>query len=190
MARRAGLSPAAVVATAADLADSDGLGALTLASIAGTVGVRTPSLYNHVAGLDDVRRRLALLALGEIDAALRTAVMGRAGEDALVSLGRAYRSYARRHPGRYAATVRAPDPADAELAAAGAAAVEPLFAVLRGYGLRGEGAVHAARAVRSALHGFVALETAGGFGIPVDVEESFEAMLAALARGLGDARAW
>jgi AcrR family transcriptional regulator len=190
VARRAGLSPATVVATAADLADSDGLGALTLASIAGAVGVRTPSLYNHVAGLDDVRRRLARLALGEIDAALRTAVMGRAGEDALVSLARAYRGYARRHPGRYAATVRAPDPADAELAAAGAAAVEPLFAVLRGYGLEGDGAVHAARAVRSALHGFVALETAGGFGIPVDVEESFEAMLAALGRGLGDARAW
>jgi hypothetical protein len=85
--------------------------------------------------------------------------------------------------------VRAPDPADAELAAAAAAAVQPLFAVLRGYGLEGDGAVHAARAVRSALHGFVAHETAGGFGIPVDLEASFEAMVAALARGLGEARA-
>ena len=188
MARRAGLSPAAVVATAAELADSDGLHELTLASIAGAVGVRTPSLYSHVAGLDDVRRRLALLALGEMDAVLRSAVMGRAGEEALVALAHAYRGYALRHPGRYAATVRAPDPADAELAAAGAATVEPLFAVLRGYGLQDEEAVHAARAVRSALHGFVALETAGGFGIPVDIEASFEAMVAALARGLGEAR--
>jgi hypothetical protein len=38
--------------------------------------------------------------------------------------------------------------------------------------------------VRSALHGFVALETGGGFGIPVDLDESFDRMVAALARGL------
>jgi AcrR family transcriptional regulator len=189
VAQRAGLSPAAVVAAAAELADADGLERLTLASVAGAVGVRTPSLYNHVASLDDVRRRLALLALREADAELRSAVMARAGDDALRALAGAYRDYARRHPGRYAATVRAPDPADAELAAAGASAVEPLLAVVRGYGLEGDAAVHAARTVRSALHGFVALEAAGGFGIPVDLDASFDAMVAALARGLRESPA-
>jgi AcrR family transcriptional regulator len=184
VAARAGLTPAAVVATAADLADANGLESLTLAAVAGAAGVRTPSLYNHVAGLEDLRRRLALHALEEMDAALRAAVMGRAGDDALTALAHAYRDYARRHPGRYAATVRAPDPADADLAAAGASAVEPLFAALRGYGLAGDELVHAARAVRSALHGFVALEGAGGFGLPVALDESFDAMVAALARGL------
>jgi hypothetical protein len=39
--------------------------------------------------------------------------------------------------------------------------------------------------VRSALHGFVTLEAVGGFGIPLDLDESFERMVAALARGLG-----
>jgi AcrR family transcriptional regulator len=186
--RRAGLSTAAVVAAAAELADAGGLDGVTLAAISDAAGVRTPSLYNHVASLDDVRRRLALLALGELDGVLRAAVMGRAGDDALVALARAYRDYASRHPGRYAATVRAPDPADAELAAAGAATVEPLFAVLRGYGLEGDDLVHAARAVRSALHGFAALEAAGGFGLPIDLDASFEAMVAALARGVAEAR--
>ena len=143
--------------------------------------MRTPSLYNHVASLADVRRRLALLAVRELDAELRAAAMGRAGEDALVALAGAYRAYVARHPGRYAATVRAPDPADAELAAAGAAAVEPLFAVVRGFGLEGEEAVHAARTVRSALHGFATLEAGGGFGLPVALDASFEALVAALA---------
>ena len=111
--------------------------------------------------------------------------MGRAGEDALVAAGRRLPRLRRsRHPGRYAATVRAPDPADAELAAAGASAVEPLLAVVRSFGLEGDEAVHAARTVRSALHGFVALETGGGFGIPVDLDASFDAMVDALARGL------
>jgi hypothetical protein len=59
-----------------------------------------------------------------------------------------------------------------------------LLAILRGYGLEGDDAIHAARAVRSALHGFVSLEAAGGFGLPVELDASFERMVGALARGL------
>jgi AcrR family transcriptional regulator len=186
---RAGLSAAAVVRAAADLADADGLHALTLASIAASVGVRTPSLYNHVGGLDDVRRRIALVGLRELGEALRDAAVGRAGDDALTALAHAYRAYARAHPGRYAATQRAPAGADDELIDAARGAVDVVLAILRGYGLEGDDAIHAARAVRSALHGFVALETGGGFGLRVDLDESFDRMVAALARGLRDGAA-
>ncbi len=186
---RAGLSTAAVVGAAAELADAEGLEALTLARLAGSVGVRTPSLYNHVASLDDVRRRVALVGLQELGDAMRDATVGRAGDDALTAMAHAYRAYAHAHPGRYAATQRAPAAGDDELAAPAARAVDVLLAVLRGYGLEGDDAIHAARAVRSALHGFVALESGGGFGIPVALDESFDRMVAALARGLGEPRA-
>ena len=183
---RAGLSTASVVAAAADIADADGLDALTLARLAATVGVRTPSLYNHVGSLEDVRRRVALVAVRELADTMRDAAVGRARDDALVAIAAAYRAYAGRHPGRYAATQRAPAAGDDELAATAGAAVEVLLAILRGYGLEGDDAIHAARGVRSALHGFVALEAGGGFGLPVDLDESFERMVATLARGLSD----
>ncbi|MEA2381240.1 MAG: hypothetical protein QOH72_1211 [Solirubrobacteraceae bacterium] len=186
---RAGLNAAGVVRAAADLADAHGLDALTLARIAASVGVRTPSLYNHVDGLDDVRRRVALVGLRELGEALRDAAVGRAGDDALTAMAHAYRAYARAHPGRYAATQRAPAAGDDEVADAASGAVDAVLAILRGYGLEGDDAIHAARAVRSALHGFVALETGGGFGIPVDLDESFDRMVAALARGLRDVAA-
>jgi AcrR family transcriptional regulator len=181
---RAGLSTAAVVDAAAALADEDGLEALTLARIAASVGVRTPSLYNHVASLEDVRRRLALRGLGELADALRDAAVGRARDDALVALAHAYRTYATAHPGRYAATQRAPAEQDPDVVAAASGAVDVVLAVLRGYGLEGDDAIHAARGVRSALHGFAALETGGGFGLPVALDESFDRMVGALARGL------
>ena len=184
---RAGLNTAAVVAAAAEIADAEGLDRLTLARVAATAGVRTPSLYNHVESLDDVRRRVALLALRDLADALRDAAVGRAGDDALVAMADAYRAYARRHPGRYAATQRAPAEGDEEMRAAAKGAVDVVLAILRGYGLEGDDAIHAARAVRSALHGFVALETGGGFGIPVDLDESYARMVRALARGLRDA---
>jgi AcrR family transcriptional regulator len=183
---RAGLSTASVVASAAEIADAEGLDGLTLARLAASVGVRTPSLYNHVGSLDDVRRRVALVGLRELADTLRDAAVGRAGDDALMAVAAAYRDHARRHPGRYAATQRAPGAADDDLVAAAGAAVDVLLAILRGYGLEGDDAIHAARGVRSALHGFVALETSGGFGLPVDLDESFERMVAALARGLSD----
>jgi AcrR family transcriptional regulator len=182
---RAGLSTALVVGAAAELADSEGLEGLTLARLASAVGVRTPSLYNHVGSLEDVRRRIALVALRELGDALRDAAVGRARDDALVALAHAYRAYARTHPGRYAAAQRAPSADDdEELLAAAARAVDVLLAVLAGYGLSGDDAIHAARAVRSALHGFVALEGGGGFGLPVELDESFDRMVTALARGL------
>ena len=184
---RAGLSTAAVVAAAADIADAEGLDRLTLARVAAAAGVRTPSLYNHVESLDDVRRRVALLALRDLADALRDAAVGRAGDDALAATADAYRAYARRHPGRYAATQRAPSEGDEEMRAAAKGAVDVVLAILRGYGLEGDDAIHAARAVRSALHGFVALEAGGGFGIPVDLDESYARMVRALARGLRDA---
>jgi AcrR family transcriptional regulator len=184
---RAGLSTAAVVAAAADIADAEGLDRLTLARVAAAAGVRTPSLYNHVESLDDVRRRVALLALRDLADALRDAAVGRAGDDALVAMADAYRAYARRHPGRYAATQRAPAEGDEEMRAAAKGAVDVVLAILRGYGLEGDDAIHAARAVRSALHGFVALEAGGGFGIPVDLDESYARMVRALARGLREA---
>jgi len=183
---RAGLSAASVVGAAAELADAEGLERLTLARIAASVGVRTPSLYNHVGGLDDVRRRVALVALRELGERLRDAAVGRAGEDALISMAHAYRAYALAHPGRYAAAQRAPATADEELTAAARGAVDVLLAILRGYGLGADDAIHAARGVRSALHGFVSLEAAGGFGIPIDLDESFDRMVAALARGLSE----
>jgi AcrR family transcriptional regulator len=181
---RAGLSTTAVVDAAAAVADAEGLEAVTLARIADSVGVRTPSLYNHVAGLDDVRRHLALRGVAELAAAMRDAAVGRARDDALIAMAHAYRAYATRHPGRYAATQRAPAEADPELSQAAAAAVETLLSILRGYGLHDDDAIHAARAVRSALHGFVTLETGGGFGLPVALDETFDRMVAALARGL------
>lgn len=181
---RAGLDTAAVVAAAAVLADADGLDGLTLSRLAERVGVRTPSLYSHVGGLDDLRRLVALRTIEGLTAALSSAAVGRAGDDAVRALAAAYRDYARAHPGAYEAIVRAPDPSDEQFAAAAHASADVVIAVLRGYGLEGDQAVHATRALRSALHGFVSLEASGGFGLPVDIDASFDHLVGVLTAGM------
>jgi AcrR family transcriptional regulator len=177
---RAGLHAEAVVAAAAELADAEGLEAVTLARLAAALGVRTPSLYSHVGGLDDLRRRLAVRGARGLADALQEAAAGRAGRDALHAIASAYRAYAHERPGSYLAAQRAADLAGNE---AGERAVRVVRAVLAGYGLAGDDAIHAARALRAALHGFVALEAQGGFGIALAVDESFERLVDLLDRG-------
>jgi AcrR family transcriptional regulator len=181
---RPGLDRERVVDAAAALADAEGLGAVTLARVAAGLGVRAPSLYHHVAGRDDLVARIALRAVGELDAALRAAAMGRAGPEALAAVAHAYRDYARRHPGRYATTFTVPADGDPALRAAAGEVVDVLLAVLRHWALEGDEAVHAVRVIRSAVHGFVALEAAGGFGLPLDRDASFDRLVATLTAGL------
>ena len=186
---RAGLDSARVVQEAARIADAEGLGEVTLARVAQALGVRAPSLYNHVEGLSGLLRLLALDSLGELTDVIRDAAVGRSGADALGALGRAYRTYAHCHPGRYASTVHAPGPNDHELAAAAARALEVLVAALGAWGLRGDEVLHRVRVARAALHGFITLEAQGGFGLALDLDESFELVLETLVAGLEHPRA-
>ena len=180
---RAGLDAEAVVAAAAQLADAEGLNQLTLAALATRLGVRTPSLYGHVGGLDDLRARLALRGSQTLAADLSRAAAGRSGTEALRAVAEAYRAFALEHHGTYAALQRVPEPGT-PAADAARQIVETITAVLRGYGLVGHEAIHAARILRSALHGFVELDAGGGFGIPVSLDETWERLIAMLDHGL------
>ena len=187
MSPRAGLDASAVVDTAAELADRDGLEAITLTQLAQALNVRTPSLYNHVAGLAGLRRALALRGFRELSAQLGRAAMGQSGDAAVMAMAQAYRGFVREHPGLYAATVRSPrlaDPNDKDLRAAEQELLEIVLAVLQAYGQRGAAAVHAARGLRSVVHGFATLEAGEGFGIDVDVDESFRRLLRTYLAGL------
>lgn len=180
---RAGLTPQTVARAATSLVDRDGRAALTIARVAEELGVKPPSLYNHIDGLEALERLVALDGIDRLSDICRSAVMGRAGADGLRAMARAYRAFAGNHPGVYLFT-QVSRPGDAEYEAKAARLLEPVFAILAGFGLAEADLVHAARAVRSALHGFAVLESGAGFGLDVDVDQSFEWMLAAIERGL------
>jgi AcrR family transcriptional regulator len=181
---RAGLSRATVVASGADLADKSGWEALTLAALAEQLGVRQPSLYKHVAGFAALRREIQLLALRELQTVTAQAAVGRSGTDAVEAIALAYRGYAKAHPGRYAASVLAPPADDPDLAEAAAVLLGTVTAVLDGFGLHASDAIDAVRGLRALMHGFVTLELAGGFALPLDLDESYRRLVRGFARSL------
>jgi len=187
MSRRAGLDKPTVVAAAATLINRDGVAALSLKRLAGEMGVQTPSLYNHIDGLPGLERELALCGVRRLGDAIADAVIGKAGAAAVAALLDAYRTFVKANPGLATYTVRpaaveAPD--DAERAQAEARIVHVAVAVVASFGLTGDDAIHAVRALRSVAHGFATLEAAGGFGIPLDLDESFRRLAAMVVAGL------
>ena len=181
---RQGLNRGAVLDAAAGLADAEGLEAVTLARLAADLGVKAPSLYKHADSLDDIRRGLALRGLADAAARLQRATVGKARDEALFGLARAYWQFARERPGLYAASLRAARPGENDLAAAGDALVGTVLQVLAGYGVTGDDALHATRGLRAIIHGFVSLDASGGFRLKLDLEESFNRLLGAFARDL------
>ncbi|MFI2618424.1 TetR/AcrR family transcriptional regulator [Streptomyces sp. NPDC018584] len=179
---RAGLTAERVTIAGAELADEVGLERLSMSQVARRLGVKDASLYTHVRGLEDLRGRIALLAADEKTLRIAEATAGRAGKDALVAYANAWREYAHRHPGRYAAT-QAATRIDPELAAAAPGprrAVELTYGMLRGYGLSEPDLTDAVRLLRSTFHGFVALEAAGGFAHQRAPQRSWDRALDAL----------
>jgi AcrR family transcriptional regulator len=184
MSHRVGLDHATVVEAAARLVDEEGIEQLTLGRLAQRLGVRTPSLYNHVAGLPGLKRDLAVYCLRHLLDRIIRATIGKSGAEAIVALATAYRAYARETPGRYALTLQAPGPSDPELQAIAQQLVDVLLAVLAPYKLSEEEAIHAIRSLRSMVHGFSSLEAAGAFGMPVDLDASFHWLINLFITGL------
>ena len=75
----------------------------------------------------------------------------------------------------------------AGLTAAGHEIVSMLKDVLAAYDLDEETAIHTIRGFRALVHGFASLEIAGAFGMPLDVEASFDHLVAQFVRGLAPA---
>lgn len=186
-ANRRGLDRAAVIRAAAELIDTMGLEEVTLTQLASHLNVRLPSLYNHIAGLPGLRRELALFGTQEIVKRMGRVVMGKAGDDAIITLAHAYRAFIKEHPGLYAATLRAAAPDDRELQAASQELLDIMLRALSFYGLQDEDALHAVRAIRSIIHGFATLENAGGFAIPIAPDETFRRLISMFLASINSA---
>lgn len=177
-----------MVAAAVAIIDRQGSASLTLTQVADELGIRLPSLYAHIRGQVDLRRDLWLWAVSDLGDRLGRSVMGRSGEEALHAFAAELRDYAGRYRGRYQLTLDPPRPLDDAAAAARRRANEPFRAVIRSFGLVGADAVHAGRALRAAIHGFVALEVSDALG-DEGADESFRVLIDTLCRGLQPARA-
>jgi AcrR family transcriptional regulator len=158
---------------------------MSLRSVADELGIKTPSLYNHVAGLAGLRRELAMHAAAQIDEIVSHRVEGETSGEALRRVAGEYRRFALEHRGLYEALLPAPRPGeDPDLYTAMARPVMSLRGYLVDAGISGDRAVHLIRAIRSMIHGFIDLEMKDGFGMPEDTDVSFDEAIDVIVDGI------
>ncbi len=177
---RKGLTRATVLAEAVELVDAHGYDQLSLTTLAERLGVRPPSLYKHVASVEDVRLGLSVIAYRDLEREL-AASLEENTHAPIIPFASAYRRFARSHPGLVNSTIRVLPGFEEELREAESAAVQPLVRVLQRYGVEHPTRqVHLARFVRSALHGFLSIEAADGFLRSEPVEDSYQTVVESL----------
>ncbi len=171
----------AVITAAIHSLEADGVEGFGINRVARTLGIKPPSLYNHVSSNDDLREAVVLAGWSRLaqdfDAAARS---GAPAVRTLTQMADAYRAFAQSHPALYA--LMSSTTLDPQQPAAGDVAsriIESLATVLPP--IRSEG-LHAIRALRAAMHGFVMLELAGQLGDPQSADLSYRWMIDGLTR--------
>jgi AcrR family transcriptional regulator len=181
MSTKRGLNSQTILNAAAELAEEKGLDNVSLLQVAEKLGVKSPSLYNHLSGLQELSSGIAKLAISRLEDTIRSAAVGRSKDESLMAIASAYRKFAKENSELYKAILRFPDYNDSSVQEAGHAVVRILYQVMEPYRYSKEETIHFVRGFRSALHGFVSLEEAGFFqSTEVDVDESYEQLVSRL----------
>lgn len=184
MARR-GLSSEQIIQAAVALVEQGGYERFSIRELAQRLGVQPSSLYNHIAGIDEVTVAVGMEAAVRMNRLLTEAASGLEPEAAFLAAARAYRSFALANPELYKALMRMPAAQNDELTRASMMGIAPLRQIIQQLLPNQPERLHATRAVRAALHGYVSLEQAGFLHLgELSPEESFDAMVQGFVRAL------
>ncbi len=181
-----GLTRQQVVEAAIAVVEAEGADALGVSRVARALGIKPPSLYNHVGKGDALAQAVVIEGNRRLLVHLEDAVRGVVdARDQLRALGLAVRDFARDHAGLYGVMSRVPPPNDDPAFRPVLRRTLDLFGrPLARLGLAEAEHIHAIRAMRASLRGFLVLEEQGQFALDVDSEASFRWMLEALVDGV------
>lgn len=181
---RAGLDKNVILKAAADMADKHGVANVTLKALADELGVKPPSLYKHIDGLDELNKELMLYGWKTLESDLIRSAVGKAKDDAIRAIFHTYRNYVIEHPGLFEAMQWYNMYLSDEYLQVTEEIVSLLFQILDSYNLPDEKKVHLVRIFRGFLQGFLSIECHGGYGNPMPIEKTFDFALDILLSGI------
>lgn len=180
---RAGLDKNSVISRAAKLANEEGLESITLKRLADDLGIQTPSLYNHISGLEDLRKQLMIYGWKQMEEKIIQAVIGVSGYDALRAIGYAFYDYATENAGVFSAMLWYNKFQDVETMGATEGLFTIIYKITKSLNISEENSEHLIRTWRGFLEGFALLVNNGAFGHPISIKDSFEKSLDVLVEG-------
>lgn len=181
---RTGLDTNMVIHRAAQLVNEVGLENITLKMLADDLGVKSPSLYNHIGGLEDLKMQLMIYGWKEMEQRIIQSVIGISGYDAIKAGCHAFYEYATENPGLFNAMLWYNKFQNTETMEATSGLFSVLFKVTSSLNISEENCNHIIRTLRGFLEGFSLLVNNEAFGNPISIAESFELSLNVLIEGI------
>ncbi len=184
---KTGLDKMTIIKVAADMADEKGIANVTLKVLAAKLGIKPPSLYKYFnGGLDELNKELMLYGWRSLEGEITKAAIGKAKDDAILAICSVYRNFAAGHKGLFEAMQWYNMYQSKENLQATQCMVSVFFQVLDAYDLSDEQKVHIVRMFRGFLQGFSSIESHGGYGNPLSVNDSFDFALRTMLNGIHD----
>lgn len=170
-----GINLSSIIEVALHIIDHEGVDQLSIRKVADGLGIKPPSLYNHVKSLGQILDYCAQESLDALHGIILKALNNKTiTPHALYDVGAAYRNFAKEFPGKYILT-QTPSywkSEESNLKAEGV--VNTLMVVTEDSEGGEDDKIHFIRNFRSYLHGFITLEINQSFQMEQDIEKSFE----------------
>ncbi len=181
---RIGMDANTIISRATQMANQMGMENMTLKMLADDLGVKTPSLYNHIDGLEDLKMQLMIYGWKQMEERIIQSVIGISGYDAIKAGCYAFYEYATENPGIFNAMLWYNKSQNAETMEATSGLFSVLFKITSSLNISEENCNHIIRTLRGFLEGFSLLVNNGAFGNPISISDSFELSVNVLVEGI------
>lgn len=158
-----GLTKDLILAETVACMESTGQPVVSLHEVARRLGVKTPSLYNHIKNTKELRYEIFQYAIGQFVANQRAATANKRKDEAVRAFAEAYHTFATENKGLYRLIMSIPSEEDDRAKEVAIPLLETVVEILTEYGLTEESVAHWQRVFRAILHGFISEEDLGYF---------------------------
>lgn len=173
-----------IIETAAEIANNLGLENLSLKIIAEELSIKSPSLYNHVTSLEEIKQKLMVYGWLEMEDKMIDAVIGVTGYEALKNMCNVFYQYATTNKGVFSAMLWYNKFESEEKDKATTRLFNIIFKLLKPLNISDDNINHIIRTLRSFLEGFSLLVNNKAFGNPISIKESFDMSLDIIINGI------
>lgn len=182
--KRAGIDKETIIRSAAQLVNQAGMEQITMKMLADKLGIKPPSLYNHIKGLEDLKKQLMIFGWTQAKEKLLLSLAGVSGYDAIKAMCYAFYDYATENTGLFEVMLWYNKFQNEEAAEATAELLAVIFKVTRSLDIPDNYCFHLIRTFRGFLEGFFLLVNNGSFGHPLPITDSFEISVNILIAGI------
>lgn len=182
--RGIGLTREKVIEQAGKLANEKGLNAVTITALAEYLGIKKPSLYNHIKDQNDIWYGIMLTGWRIISDELCSGIKESDPKSALKALARGIYEFAINNPGIFEAILWCNCYATEELVNTTKGLYVFFFEQTDKLSINKENANHLLRTFRSLVEGFSLLVIHSSFGNPIPINESFEISMEVFVNGI------